>query len=163
VLPPCIPGRRIRRRRMAMADVVACMVQATEPFFRACRPAGSEERSAAVERGWVFGPRSLSIFRACRSSRQGALLQPGGVSLQGHAKHILRSAGCGPPKGTIRYPPSLLLRRASAAGSRPLQRRGRLNFTPLDAKCIRHNPATGPSSCGYCLTTLSRTRVRAAK
>ena len=64
------------------------MVQATEPFFRACHPAGSEERSVAVERGWVFGPRSLSIFSACRSSRQAALLQPGGASLQGHAEHI---------------------------------------------------------------------------
>ena len=71
------------------ADVVAGRMQATGPFFGACRLAGSEERSAAVERTSVFSPRSLSIFRPCRSSRQGAvLLGNGGVSLHGNAKHI---------------------------------------------------------------------------
>ena len=38
-----------------------------------------------------------------------------------HAKHILRSAGRGPATGPIHH----------SASSRPLQRRGRLNFTPL--------------------------------
>ena len=71
------------------ADVVASRMQATWPFFGACRLAGSEERSAAVERTSVFSPRSLSIFRPCRSSRQGAvLLGNGGVSLHGNAKQI---------------------------------------------------------------------------
>ena len=71
------------------ADVVAGRMQATWPFFGACRLTGSEERSAAAEHARAFSPRSLSIFRPCRSSRQGAvLLGHAGVSLHGNAKHI---------------------------------------------------------------------------
>jgi len=80
------------------ADVVAGRMQATWPFFGACRLTGSEERSAAPEHARVFSPRSLSIFRPCRSSRQGAvLLGHAGVSLHGNAKHIRGRPSCEAP------------------------------------------------------------------
>jgi len=99
------------------ADVVASRMQATWPSFGACRLAGSEERSAAVDRRSVFSPRSLSIFRPCRSSRQGAvLLGNGGVSLHANAKQIRKEfpPAKGPPKKAARRsPPEKAGRRSS--------------------------------------------------
>ena len=101
------------------ADVVAGRMQATWPFFGACQTAGSEERSAATERRSVFSPRSLSIFRPCRSSRQGAvLLGHRGVSLHGNAKQIRKEF---PQRLFLKAPPFQKLlgcySRASRAGS----------------------------------------------
>jgi|GEM_PF-2423389 len=99
-------------RHPPQADVVASRMQATWPFFGACRLAGSEERSAAAERRSVFSPRSLSIFRPCRSSRQGAvLLGHGGVSLHGNAKHIPH--GLCAPRGRTSRPPLHARRRGA--------------------------------------------------
>ena|GEM_PF-5270259 len=112
------------------------MVQATEPFSRACRWAGSQERLAAAERGWVSGPRSLSIFSACRSSRQGAMLQRAG---EGNAKQIrtsprllrrtLSDSSVAPCGGSIPHP------------RRSLRTRGRQTIPLCRIPCA--TPSTG--------------------
>lgn len=93
------------------ADVVACTVQ--PPAFLPSLPSGRLGRKAGgCGNGLGVEPGSLSIFRSCRTSRQGALFGPAGVSLHGHAKHVRFG------RGRLRIPGGPVGRRQTDAGAR---------------------------------------------
>jgi len=93
------------KRQAPKEGHVACILPATTS---ACGGCGGPGCTGATR----F---SLSICCSGGTSPSGALSKTERV-ISDHAKHILCSAGRSPATGPIRHPPSLLLRRASAAG-----------------------------------------------